>query len=361
MRRLFAALALSAAIAAPAAAQEDVSDALEALREANGLPALAGVAVSKDGGVIARGAAGVTVLNGEDAASTGDAWHLGSLTKMMTAVLAARLAEQGALEFDITIGEVLGGRFEGMDPGWRDATLRQLITHRAGIRDVFAATPEWRAAFGAPPEAREHREAFARLALEAAPRSAPGEEFSYSNGGYVIAGLMMETLTGESWEALMAREVFEPLGLDSAGFGPPPVIRGHTMLGGPAPEDRADNPAALGPAGTVHMSLDDYAAFIRMVLQARDGESDYLSRQSMDYLLTPAEGEDYALGWMVLEREWAGGPAYHHSGSNTMWFAVVWMAPEKDIAVIAATNSGAPAGPGAVDRALGPLLAVALE
>jgi D-alanyl-D-alanine carboxypeptidase len=357
---LRAALSALALFTVPAAAQDDVAPLLEPIRAESGIAAMGAMVVTRDG-VQALGVTGMRVHGGTDFAQPGDAWHLGSLTKMMTAVLAARLAEQGVLSFDMTIGEVLGERFEGMEPGWREATLRQLLTHRAGIRDVFTRSREWRAAFGAPPEAREHREALARRALEAAPRSAPGEEYGYSNGGYIIAGLMMEELTGESWEALMAREVFEPLGLDSAGFGPPPVIRGHTMWGRPAPDNRADNPAALGPAGTVHMSLEDYAAFISMVLQAKDGESDYLSAESMNYLLSPAEGEDYALGWMVLEREWAGGPAYHHAGSNTMWFAVVWMVPEKDFAVIAATNSGAAAGPGAVDRALGPLIAVALE
>jgi len=48
--------------------------------------------------------------------------------------------------------------------------------------------------------------------------------------------------------------------------------------------------------------------------------------------------ENYACGWIVLQRDWAGGTALMHNGSNTMWYVVMWLAPKKNFAVIAATN-----------------------
>jgi CubicO group peptidase (beta-lactamase class C family) len=70
-----------------------------------------------------------------------------------------------------------------------------------------------------------------------------------------------------------------------------------------------------------------------------------LGEDSFHKLQTPSGEEGHALGWMVAERPWAGGPALGHAGSNTMWYSVVWMAPAKDFAVLAVSNQG---GDGAV-------------
>ena len=360
LRALAACLFASAGLVS-AAAQEDVSALLEPIREEAQLPALGGAVVTREG-VQALGVTGVRALDGDEApVSADDAWHLGSLTKAMTAVLAARLAERGALDFDLTIGEALGEAHPDMEYGWRGVTLRALLTHRAGVDDAaMTGSAAWREALGDRGETA-YRRAFVQALLASEPASAPGEAFAYSNGGYIIAGAMMQAVTGERWEALMRTELFEPLGMDSAGFGPPEGLRGHTMLGAPAPPDQADNPAALGPAGTVHASLEDYAAFARMMLDALAGESGFLTQDSARYLLTPDAGADYALGWGVAERDWAGGTVYSHGGSNTAWFAVIWLAPEQGFAAIAATNTGAMAGPQAVDQAVSALIGAHLD
>ena len=57
-------------------------------------------------------------------------------------------------------------------------------------------------------------------------------------------------------------------------------------------------------------------------------------------LHTPPKDADYAMGWQVMEREWAGGTVLTHNGSNTMNYSVVWMAPKKGFAVVAACNQG---------------------
>jgi hypothetical protein len=62
-------------------------------------------------------------------------------------------------------------------------------------------------------------------------------------------------------------------------------------------------------------------------------------------------GENYACGWIVLQRDWAGGTALKHDGSNTMWYIVMWLAPKKNFAVIAATNIYGPEAEEACDDA----------
>ena len=69
------------------------------------------------------------------------------------------------------------------------------------------------------------------------------------------------------------------------------------------------------------------------------GKGKWLKTESFRKLHAPV-GDDYALGWVVLDRGWARGNALMHNGSNTMFYAVVWIAPERNFAVAVATNIG---------------------
>ncbi len=119
---------------------------------------------------------------------------------------------------------------------------------------------------------REHRRLWAAEILARVPESSRGAH-SYSNHNYVVAGAMFEELTGELWEDLMQRAVFEPLRMTSTGFGAPGTVgevpdepRGHTRRDGEwvayQPVVTADNSPVLGPAGTAHTTLLDFARYM---------------------------------------------------------------------------------------------------
>ena len=105
------------------------------------------------------------------------------------------------------------------------------------------------------------------------------------------------------------------------------------------PGPTSDNPPFLGPGGRVHCSMGDWARYIQSVLQVCRREEGLLPASPYASLKTPPFGGSYALGWNVCERSW-GGRVLTHSGTNTMNYSVVWVAPEKDFAVLAATNRG---------------------
>ena len=102
-----------------------------------------------------------------------------------------------------------------------------------------------------------------------------------------------------------------------------------------------DNPPAVSPAGRVHCSLDDLARFTIFHLN-RNQTNGLLKPETLVKLHTPPDGGDYACGWVVLKRGWARGNALMHSGSNTMWYLVMLLAPEKNFSVIVATNIAGP-------------------
>jgi CubicO group peptidase (beta-lactamase class C family) len=177
------------------------------------------------------------------------------------------------------------------------------------------------------------------------PEATPGTKFIYSNAGVSMAGYMAEKVTGKSWEDLLREKIFRPLGMSTAGFGAPGTRarndqpRGHKADGTPVePGPEADNLVAIGPAGIVHLSIGDWAKFAEANLPS--SKIKLVKPQTLAKLHTPAPGEPpYAMGWMVVDNQpWAGGPALTHAGSNTMWFAVAWLAPAKDFAAVIACN-----------------------
>ncbi|SDM63454.1 serine hydrolase domain-containing protein [Maricaulis salignorans] len=345
------AIALAVLASPTALAQSAANDArLAALaqqaRAASGSPAVA-VMLWQDGET-RIGVAGVRAEGSDVAVTPDDLWHIGSDTKAMTAMLAARLVEAGVISWDDTIGEHLGGVIEDMDPAYPALTFRHLLSHRAGLPaniglvDMIRFQMEGTGGRSMP----EQRLDYALRMLRTAPAADAETEFLYSNAGYVVAGAMLEQATGQSWENLMAAQVFEPLGLASAGFGPPGSAdeldqpRGHRsgLLGGLTavpPGPRADNPPVLGPAGTVHVSLVDLGRYLGAQMAGNRGEAgDYLTADSWQTLHTPPFGGDYALGWALQNGRLI------HAGSNTMWFVQIVMDPQRDRAVVIAFNDG---------------------
>ena len=327
---------------APAMARSDsVSPILEASRTKHNLPALA-VVVVKDGQICDRDAVGVRKWGDPTPVTTNDVFHIGSCTKSMTATLAAILIEENKLRWDTTIAEIFPEWKGKMHPQYEAVTVEQLLHHRGGIPGA-PPSAAWQRAWEEHGTPTEQRREFIAAVLSQPPEAAPGTKMIYSNQGYAIVGAMLEKLTGTNYEALITQRLFKPLRMDSAGFGPTGTKDkvdqpwGHARKLFLTLPLQLDNPPAITPAGRVHCSLDDLARFVMFHLQ-RQPTNGLLKAETLAKLHTPAAGGDYACGWVVLQRGWAGGTALMHNGSNTMWYIVMWLAPEKDFAVIAATN-----------------------
>ncbi len=135
---------------------------------------------------------------------------------------------------------------------------------------------------------------------------------------------------------------------------------GHRLRGAAIepvpPGPGADNPPAIGPAGTVHCSIRDLARYAGWHARGTQAGKTFLSDAGFARLHLPVGPEQYAMGWGVTPRGWAGGAALTHTGSNTMFYAVVWIAPARDAAFVAATNLAGPAAEKACDDAVSTLV-----
>ena len=297
----------------------DLATLAAAARLVADAPAL-GLVLIRDGAEPLVAVDGVRIVGNDAAVTAQDKWHWGSITKSMTATLVARLVERGVISWDDTISAQLGESVPKMHDAYRDVTFRHLLTHRAGLaRNIpierFADFSQ------APDDPINDRLKWVRIALSQSPTGPKETTYAYSNNGYIVVGAMLEAATGRSWESLMKREVFTPLGLTGAGFGAPmgkqpfDQPRGHQPVSDvdtAAPID-ADNPAALGPAGRVHMPLADMGRYLLAHAKRRP---DFLRPESYNILHTASFGGNYAMGWVITkpQKRW-------HNGSNTMWYA----------------------------------------
>lgn len=340
------------------ASDKRLNGQLESVRRAHHVPALA-AAILTGKGLEALGAVGVRKIGLDVPVTVDDEWHIGSDTKAMTAAMIGALVERGTLKWETTFGDVFPDLAPSLPPALQKVTLLHLLSHRAGL----PANIPW----GLVPRngtTRDQRLAVIKMMPNVKLVSEPGAKYLYSNLGYVVAGAMAEKAADASWEELLKKLVFDPLGMTGVGFGgvgtPGKVDQpwGHGENGMPVNSNGPDmdNPPVMGPAGTVHLPLADWSKFIADQLRGARGEKALLKPETYKKLHTPPFGGDYALGWMAVDREWGGGTVLNHNGSNTMNFAVVWIAPARDFAVLVVCNQGGPVAFKACDEAASGLL-----
>ena len=357
----FAAMAIAVAAHRTAAqsADNDVVKSIEPIRQKHHIPAL-GAAVLTSRGLVASGVTGTRKAGTDVAATIDDQWHLGSDTKAMTAVIIATFVERGRLTWETTLGDVFTELAAGFPSDFRAITVTQLLSHHAGLPANLA----WREIARSAPALPEQRLNALKIAATTTLTSKPGTKFEYSNLGYTLAGAIAERVGGKPWEDLMREIVFTPLGMTNCGFGGlgtpgkidqpwPHTANGQpTALNGPA----VDNAAVMGPAGTVHCSIADWSKFIADQLRGERGTGALLKTETYKALHTPRFGGNYAFGWGVTSRVWAGGTVLQHNGSNTMNFCTLWVAPLRDLAVLAVTNQGGDEAQTAADEAVAAMI-----
>jgi CubicO group peptidase (beta-lactamase class C family) len=334
--------------------------------ERHKLPALA-AAVVKDGVITASGAVGTRRVGVDAPVSLDDRFHLGSDTKAMTALLAGMLVDEGKLRWDSTVAELFPELATAMDAGLKTVTLTQLLSHTSGVPgDDEAFEKVLVESLAQEGNLDEMRYGLVKKYADRPLAAKPGEKFAYANMNYVLAGSAIERIAGKTWEELIISRVFEPLGLRTAGLGPQSTLGrvdaplGHAevdgkvkaFLAGPA----GDNPLVLGPAGTAHMSVLDFARWAGWNAGAgKRGPAlvkpDTLARLHAMVIAIPPRNDAppgtpglgrYGLGWGEVNVPWAKGPLIHHGGSNTKNLAHVWLDPQRDLAVVVVTNLGGP-------------------
>jgi D-alanyl-D-alanine carboxypeptidase len=270
------------------------------------------VLARRTGGGLTVAARGVADLRTGRPARPGDRYRIGSVTKTMVAVVVLQLVAERQLSLDDRVATWLPGL--GLD---ERITVRNLLQQTSGFRTdtrVFS-----------PPRSYESNrfryfrpEELVEIALtNPAPRPAPGTHWEYSNTNYVLAGLLVEKVTGRSVRAELRRRIFRPLGLTGTSFPEAsPVIAGRHLRGylpgGPGQpwvDTTVYSVSWAWAAGAVVSTARDETAFLRALMSGR-----LLPDRLLDVMLDAGEW-GYGLGIYPYPLACApGGVVWGHNG-----------------------------------------------
>jgi len=278
--------------------------------------------------------------------TTDTAFQIGSITKVWTATLVMQLVDSGRLDLDAPVADVLPDLRVGDARVAGEVTMRHLLTHTSGIDgDIFTDTGR----------GDDCVETYVRQLADAAQTHPLGATFSYCNSGYVLAGRVVEVLTGQTWDAAVRERLVAPLGLTHTTTLPEEALLGRVAVGhiGEPGEDPRPSPVwvlprAVGPAGLINSTPRDVALFARMHLNsgaATDGTpvlgaASVAAMQERQVELPDRHtlGDSWGLGWIRFD--WDGRRVLGHDGNTIGQSAFLRVVPDAGLAVVLLTNGG---------------------
>jgi dipeptidyl aminopeptidase/acylaminoacyl peptidase len=295
---------------------------------------------------VVRSAFGVLNIDTGTPATTDSIFQIGSISKVWTATVAMQLVDEGKLDLDAPVVDVLP-ELRLADPDvTKQVTLRHLLTHTSGIDgDVFTDTGR----------GDDCLEQYVAVLADAAQNHPLGATWSYCNSGFSLVGRIIEKVTGQTWDAAIRERLFGPLGLTHTVTLPEEALLFDAAVGHVAEGD-ADLtkapvwglPRALGPAGLVTSTVRDVLAFARLHLTgglAAEGTrvlgaatAATMADKHADLPDKHTLGDSWGLGW--IRYDWSGHRLLGHDGNTIGQSAFLRLLPEQGLAVTLLTNGG---------------------
>lgn len=333
LRSTVAALVTTAVVAAVSVSASTAADrghsaTQDAMDETvgRGVPGVLGQA--EDGGGVWHGAAGVADRATHRPRLAEDRFRTGSLTKPFIATVLLQLDAAGDLDLDDTVERRLPGVVRGNGNDGSRITLRQLLRHTSGLAD-FTEDAEFRKAYFSGEFLHNRYSAHSagelvRTALRHPPRFAPGTGWRYSNTNYVLAGMVIEAVTGRSYAEEIERRIVRPLRLrDTSLPGTSATLpgrhgRAYSTLFASAPhapvhDVTALNPSLAGASGEMISSTGDLVRFFRALLRGQLLPAERM--EEMRSTVATGEGTDrYGLG-LTARRLSCGITVWGHDGT----------------------------------------------
>ncbi|MEO7026699.1 MAG: serine hydrolase [Caulobacteraceae bacterium] len=351
--------ALLTATAVHAAPPPDVDAYVGQAMSAFGAPGLSLAIVENGATVLAKGY-GVRRLGDAARVDAHTAFPIGSESKAFTAAALAILVDRGKLTWDDKVVDRLPGFAMYDTYSTAHMTVRDLLTHRSGLGlgegDLLVI-----------PGTSRTRADIVHALRYLPPKTGFRERFAYDNILYIVAGALVEAVSGQSWEDFVRANIFSPAGMADAGFTPDAAngVALHARTSGPirgeGPQAVLPEPPGFGviaPAGGVNASASDMARWMAVMLKGgvlpggirlfSQAQADELWRPVVvvpadEFKLPPAMAgmapdlQDYALGWFV--ESYRGHIVVEHSGAVFGALAMLYLIPEEHVGIAVEINS----------------------
>lgn len=299
--------------------QDDLQRDVDAIRDSGAIGVQA--RVTRNGEVLVA-VAGVADVHTREPVPENGYYRIGSTTKTFVAAVILQLVGEGRLSLDDLVEQHLPGVVSGGGHDGSAITIRDLLRHTSGIRD-YNQDDDWNP-FNALETFQERRldhyepEELVDVAMRHPPVFEPGTAYSYSNTNYVLAGMVIEAITGHSWAQEVRDRIIEPLGLEQTlvpdgAQMPTPHARGYYQFepGGPLVDATQLDPSAGDAGGAIISTPKDVTRFFVALLGGELLPPDLLAE--MQDTIPSAEGRyGLGLGWSPLS---CGGGYWRHGGA----------------------------------------------
>ncbi|MFB8777780.1 serine hydrolase domain-containing protein [Streptomyces broussonetiae] len=274
--------------------------------------------------------AGVADLRTGQPRTPADRYRVGSITKTFVATVVLQLAAEQRLTLDDPVDRWLPGVLHGNGNDGRLITVRQLLNHTSGLHD-YTQDPDFARAHLTEPGFREHRydthapPDLVTIALRHEPAFPPGDDWSYSNTNYVVAGMVIEAVTGRPYDAEVRARIIEPLHLTATSVPgtrtgiPRPSARAYSKLSetsttGPTHDVTRFNPSIAGAAGEMISNSTDLNRFYTALLGGKLLPPEQLKAMKTTVPVNaPTDDARYGLGLIARELS-CGVRIWGHAG-----------------------------------------------
>ena len=299
----------SSGVASAAPSQDPVLQQDVNATQASGAPAVL-LRVTRNG-VLTQYRAGTTVLGTDRPVPFDARFRVGSVTKMFVGTVLLQLVAQGRVDLDAPVARYL----PGLLPDGDAITVRMIMQHTSGLYNYTDDLPSDNAQVVAT--RFEHFDARQQVESAAAKPLLfpPGTKWSYSNTNYLLAGLLINAVTGKSWNTEVTDRIIRPLHLSGTfapaddPFIPGPHPEGYVMVGDTPVDITALNPTVAGSAGAIISTTADLDTFVTALLGGK-----LLPPAELAQLETPDPfTQSYGLGLQVLSLP-CGITVYGHEG-----------------------------------------------
>jgi len=286
------------------------------------------VLVAQDGKPILRDGFGLANREWGIPVSPDTEFRLGSLTKQFTATAILQLAEQGKLTLDDPVRKY----YAAAPKAWAGITIAHLLSHRSGIPS-YTGIPGY---FDGPSRLDTSPEQLVALTRDKPLEFPPGSKFAYDNSGYILLGVVIEKVSGQSYASYLHDHIFKPLGMDHTGYDVSTDILPHRAGGYSKDKNGWHNATYLSmtvpyAAGSLYSTVDDLLMWDQALYAARPLRPASLTMMFTDH------GDHYGAGYVIETQE--GRRVWWHNGAINGFHTYLARYPDQHLTVIVLSNN----------------------
>lgn len=314
--------------------EERIDEIVLAEKRKGNVPGMA-VAIIQDGKVIYEKGFGFSDVKNKKPILPTTLFELASCTKAFTALAALELERKGLLSLDDKVSKYLPWFDMQYESESEPITISELIYHLSGLPySSFFEIPR--------DDSKEALQKAVEKLAEMELTSRSGKEYQYANGNYSILGLVLETVTGQSYEQVMEETVFKPLGLKTItanreeAYANPMMATGYKWGFFKHRSHEAPNFGGNSPGSGLIASLEDMERWVMAQLDEGSALSESIGKSHQANEKTKHWAGYYGGGWAIFEND---GTKIFHSGGNPDFASFVGLDPDRKTGVIVLANT----------------------